>query len=65
MAKALAGLGSEHAFVVHGGGDGKDGLDEVTTTGPTLVFEITGHDLRSFQWTPAGADFGIRAELSH
>src|ERR1039458_646985 len=57
MAKALAGLGSEHAFVVHGAGDGNDGLDEVTTTGATLVFEITGHELRSFQWTPA--DFGV------
>ncbi|HTC91546.1 MAG TPA: anthranilate phosphoribosyltransferase [Bryobacteraceae bacterium] len=62
MAKALAGLGSEHAFVVHGSGNGEDGLDEVTTTGPTMVFEITGHDLRSFQWTPA--DFGVeRADI--
>jgi anthranilate phosphoribosyltransferase len=57
MAKALAGLGSEYAFVVHGAGDGTEGLDEVTTTGPTIVFEITGHDVRSFQWTPA--DFGV------
>ncbi len=52
MAKALAGLGSEHAFIVHG-----QGLDEVTTTGPTHVFEITRHELRSFEWTPA--DFGV------
>jgi len=52
MANALAGLGPERAFVVHG-----DGLDEVTTTGTTLVFEITGHDVCSFQWTPA--DFGV------
>src|SRR5579862_3324998 len=35
MATALAGLGSERAFIVHG-----QGLDEVTTTGSTLVFEI-------------------------
>lgn len=54
LAKALAGLGSEHAFVVHG----DSGLDEVTTTGRTVVFEITGHDLRSFEWTPA--DFGVQ-----
>lgn len=53
LATALAGLGSERAFVVFG----SDGLDEVTTTGPTLVFEIIGHDVRSFQWTPA--DFGV------
>jgi anthranilate phosphoribosyltransferase len=53
MAHALAGLGTERAFVVHG----SDGLDEITTTGSTLVFEITGPKLRSFEWTPA--DFGI------
>ncbi len=36
----------------------RDGLDEVTTTGTTLVFEITGSEVRSFHWTPA--DFGVR-----
>src|ERR1700678_3383973 len=53
MANALAGLGPERAFVVHG----SDGLDEVTTTGSTLVFEVTGARVRSFTWTPA--DFGV------
>jgi anthranilate phosphoribosyltransferase len=53
LANALAGLGPERAFVVHG----SDGLDEVTTTGATLVFEIAGHQVRSFHWTPA--DFGV------
>ena len=53
LAKALAGFGPEHAFVVHGA----DGLDEVSTTGPTLVFEITGRDVQRFEWTPA--DFGV------
>jgi anthranilate phosphoribosyltransferase len=53
MADALAGLGPERAFIVHG----SDGLDEVTTTGSTLVFEVTGSRVRSFTWTPA--DFGI------
>jgi anthranilate phosphoribosyltransferase len=57
LANALAGLGPERAFVVHGGGPDKAGLDEVTTTGTTLVFEITGSDVRSFHWTPA--DFGV------
>jgi anthranilate phosphoribosyltransferase len=59
LANALAGLAPERAFVVHG-----DGLDEVTTAGTTLVFEIRGSDVRSFQWTPA--DFGIEpAGIAH
>src|SRR5271169_1766618 len=53
MANAIAGLGPERAFIVHG----SDGLDEVTTTGSTLVFEITGSRVHTFTWTPA--DFGI------
>jgi anthranilate phosphoribosyltransferase len=53
MANALSGLEPERAFVVHG----SDGLDEITTTGATLVFEITGREVRSFTWKPA--DFGI------
>jgi anthranilate phosphoribosyltransferase len=36
MAGALAALGLERGFVVHG----SDGLDEITTTGETLAFEI-------------------------
>jgi anthranilate phosphoribosyltransferase len=59
LANALSGLGPERAFVVHG-----DGLDEVTTAGTTLVFEIRGSDVHSFQWTPA--DFGVeQADIAH
>jgi anthranilate phosphoribosyltransferase len=36
MAGALAELGLRRGFVVHG----SDGLDEITTTGPTLAFEV-------------------------
>jgi anthranilate phosphoribosyltransferase len=58
MAKALAGLGTDRAFVVHG----FDGLDEVSTTGPTLVFEVTRTGFDKHLWTPG--DFGVpRASL--
>ncbi len=54
IATALASLESQHAFVVHG----LDGLDEVSTTGPTLVYEIARGSLRKQVWTPK--DFGVR-----
>lgn len=58
MAGALAELGMERAFVVHG----RDGLDEVSTTGPTDVWEITGGRVEKHLWTPS--DFGVqRASL--
>ena len=49
MAHALAGLEPERAFVVHG----CDGLDEVTTTGETVVFEVMRNAVSKFRWTPA------------
>ncbi len=54
MANALAGLEPERAFVVHG----SDGLDEVTTTGLTHVFEVTPSTVRKLSWTPS--DFGVQ-----
>jgi anthranilate phosphoribosyltransferase len=53
MAHALAGLEMERAFVAHG----SDGMDEITTTGPTTVFEIRGPEVRRKTWTPS--DFGV------
>src|SRR5215472_6273337 len=53
MAGALAILGLCHGFVVHGG----DGLDEITTTGPTLMFEINEGAMRRRTVEPA--DFGV------
>jgi anthranilate phosphoribosyltransferase len=43
----------ERAFVVHG----SDGLDEVTTTGLTTIFEVIGEGVRRFEWNPS--DFGV------
>jgi anthranilate phosphoribosyltransferase len=54
MAGALAALGLKHGFVVHG----SDGLDEITTTGPTLAFEIT--EGRVERRTLEPADFAVR-----
>ncbi|MEN0088159.1 MAG: anthranilate phosphoribosyltransferase [Pseudomonadota bacterium] len=50
MADALAELGCEHAWVVHG-----SGLDEITTTGPTQVAEVAGNKVREFEISPADA----------
>jgi anthranilate phosphoribosyltransferase len=55
MAGALAELGLPCGFVVHG----SDGLDEITTTGATLVFEVrAGHVVRR---TVNPSDFGAPA----
>ncbi len=54
MAQALAELGTGHAFVVHG----RDGLDEISTTGPTDVYEVWTGRVQEHVWTPA--DFGVR-----
>jgi anthranilate phosphoribosyltransferase len=53
MAGALAALGLPRGFVVHG----SDGLDEITTTGPTLVFEI--RDGKVERRTLEPSDFAI------
>jgi anthranilate phosphoribosyltransferase len=53
MAGALAELGLERGFVVHG----CDGLDEITTTGPTVAFEIAGGEVRKSMLRPE--DFGV------
>jgi anthranilate phosphoribosyltransferase len=53
IAGALAVLGLERGFVVHG----SDGLDEITTTGPTLAFEIDRGAVRRRTLEPA--DFGV------
>ncbi len=51
MAEVLKNLGSESIWVVHG----SDGLDEITTSGPTSVAELKDGDIRSFEITPEDA----------
>lgn len=53
IAQALAALGLSRGFVVHGA----DGLDEITTTGPTLAFEIRDGSVTRREFTPE--DFGV------
>ncbi|MEO8951999.1 MAG: anthranilate phosphoribosyltransferase [Chthoniobacterales bacterium] len=53
LAHTLLALGTEHAWVVHGG----DGLDEVTSSGLTKVAEARDGRVRLFTIEPA--DFGL------
>ncbi len=53
LAEVLAELGSTHAMVVHG----SDGLDELTTTGPSFVAEV--RDGAVVEWTLDPADLGL------
>ncbi len=51
LARVLGQLGSERAWVVHG----SDGLDELTTTGPSQVAELRAGQVRTFEVTPEQA----------
>jgi anthranilate phosphoribosyltransferase len=48
LAQVLKNLGSEHVWVVHG----SDGLDEITTSGPTYVAALENGAVRAFEVTP-------------
>lgn len=51
MAETAGNLGAEHVWVVHG----SDGLDELTTTGPTHVAELKEGKVSTFEVTPEDA----------
>jgi anthranilate phosphoribosyltransferase len=53
LALVLRNLGSDRVWLVHG----SDGLDEITTTGPTQVVALENGMIRSFALTPE--DFGL------
>lgn len=60
MARVLAALGTEHAWVVHG----DDGLDEITVAANTFVAEAKGETVRTFEIEPKA--FGLwRGSLEH
>ena len=54
MAEVLRNLGSERVWIVHGG----DGLDEMTTTGPTSIVELRDGAIRAFEIIPE--DVGLK-----
>jgi anthranilate phosphoribosyltransferase len=51
IAEVLRALGSKRAWVVHG----HDGLDELSTTGPTTVAALSDGTIRTFEVTPEDA----------
>lgn len=60
MAQALALIGTEKSWVVHG----SDGLDELTLEGLTHVAEVSGNKIRTFEVSPE--DFGLKSsDISH
>jgi len=62
MAEALAELGTMHSYVVHGFLAGGGGMDEVSTTGSTDVYEVWSGRVQKSVWMPE--DFGVsRASL--
>jgi anthranilate phosphoribosyltransferase len=59
LAEALSMLGAKHLFVV----SGDDGLDEITTTTTTQVWEVKGSIIRQFTINPD--ELGLpRAEVA-
>ncbi|MBX5475861.1 MAG: anthranilate phosphoribosyltransferase [Clostridia bacterium] len=54
LAEVLNGLGTRRSLVVHS----EDGLDEISISAPTLVYEADGADVRGYRIRPE--DFGLR-----
>ena len=53
LAQVLQSLGCQHALVVHG----EDGLDEITVTGKTRVYELKDDRITTYSISPE--DFGL------
>ncbi|MDQ7037721.1 MAG: anthranilate phosphoribosyltransferase [Aquificota bacterium] len=54
LTRVLPNIGVKRAFVVHG----KDGIDEVSVSAPTLVGELKGEEIKVYELSPE--DFGFR-----
>ncbi len=55
MATVLGNLGCERAWVVHG----SDGLDELTTTGPSYVADLNDGKVTTFEVSPEDAGIAL------
>ncbi len=55
LANVLKNLGSERAYVVHG----SDGLDEITTSGPTTVAALEDGKVTTFEIRPEDVGFAV------
>lgn len=53
MIQVLSNLGAETAFVFYG----EDGLDELTTTGPSFIYRLRNGEITHAEFTPE--DFGV------
>ncbi len=58
MARVLAALGADRAFVVHG----QDGMDEISISAPTQVSEVVDETVRTYTLNPEDLGF-TRAPL--
>ncbi|HZJ48747.1 MAG TPA: anthranilate phosphoribosyltransferase, partial [Acidimicrobiia bacterium] len=54
MIDVLRNRGAERAFVFYG----EDGLDELTTTGPSFIYRLRDGEVTTAEFTPE--DFGVR-----
>lgn len=54
MIEVLRNRGAERAFVFYG----EDGLDELTTTGPSFIYRLRHGEVTTAEFTPE--DFGVR-----
>ncbi len=60
MIEVLHNRGAQSAFVFYG----EDGLDELTTTGPSYIYRLRGGEITHAEWTPE--DFGVeRTTIDH